>query len=163
MKRRLIACAVFLFAGCSGSSSQATPVRDAPSPARPSACVELNDHQDSRCTPGATDPRVIDSNIDSTICVSGYSRRVRPSTSVTNAIKRERMRAYGLSGSPSQYELDHLIPIALGGAPSDVRNLWPEPWSAATVKDRLENRLHSLVCTHRMTLSEAQREVTAQR
>ena len=73
------------------------------------------------------------------------------------------MRAYGLSGSPSQYELDHLIPIALGGAPSDVRNLWPEPWSAATVKDRLENRLHSLVCTHRMTLSEAQREVTAQR
>jgi hypothetical protein len=103
---------------------------------------------------------VIQANIDSTICVTGYTRRVRPTQAVTNRIKLERMRAYGLAGSPSLYELDHLIPLELGGAPDDVRNLWPEPWPAANVKDRLENRLHALVCTHRLSLLEAQQQVS---
>jgi hypothetical protein len=123
--------------------------------------VEVNDRPDSRCTPGAVDPRVTEDNLDSTICVTGYTRRVRPPASLTDRIKRERMLAYSLSGSPSQYELDHLIPLELGGAPADLRNLWPQPWSAANVKDQLENRLHSLVCSHRMRLREAQQRVVA--
>ena len=35
--------------------------------------------------------------------------------------------AYGLTGSPSAYEYEHLIPLELGGATNSPRNLWPEP------------------------------------
>ena len=54
------------------------------------------------------------------------------------------MTEYGLpSGPHPDYEVDHLIPLGIGGA-TDVRNLWPEPrrsvepvWNAER-KDRLE-------------------------
>jgi hypothetical protein len=85
--------------------------------------------------------------------------------SVTSAIKRERMRAYGLTGSPSLYELDHLIPLELGGAPSSVANLWPEPWAGpdgAHAKDAVENRLHAEVCARRQSLAEAQRRIVSE-
>jgi len=61
--------------------------------------------------------------------------------------------------NPSAYEEDHLIPLALGGAPSDRRNLWPERYSGddgARKKDRLERRLHTLVCAHVLDLATAQ-------
>jgi hypothetical protein len=69
---------------------------------------------------------VTQANIDQTICVSGYTTTVRPPESVTEAVKVRAMAAYGLAGLGS-YELDHLIPLELGGAPADIRNLWPEP------------------------------------
>ena len=57
---------------------------------------------------------------------------------------------------------DHLVPLDLGGAPYDPRNLWPEPratadgWNA-DVKDELEAVLSRLVCSGRVPLAEAQR------
>lgn len=58
----------------------------------------------------------------------------------------------------ARYEIDHLISRELGGA-DDVKNLWPEsyygPWNAHD-KDRIENKLHSLVCNGTITLSDAQ-------
>jgi hypothetical protein len=54
----------------------------------------------------------------------------------------------------SHYEEDHLIPLGLGGAPSDPRNLWPEPrtppdgWGADR-KDEPEFVLNQLVCSGR--------------
>src|SRR5207244_11336910 len=50
---------------------------------------------DPRCTPGAIDPAVRQSNIASTICRRGYTRTVRPPESVTAVEKRASMRAYG--------------------------------------------------------------------
>ena len=62
--------------------------------------------------------------------------------SVTDRIKREQMAAYGLQGQRlADYELDHLISLELGGAPADVANLWPEPWTGdanAHQKDAVE-------------------------
>jgi hypothetical protein len=64
----------------------------------------------------------------------------------------------------SHYEEDHLIPLGLGGAPSDERNLWPEPrtspdgWGADR-KDELELALNQLVCSGRLPLREAQRAI----
>jgi hypothetical protein len=117
---------------------------------------------DPNCTPGATDPRVTQNNIQSTICVPGYTKTVRPSTSVTEPIKIERMQAYGYTDSPSNYELDHLIPLELGGAPADIKNLWPEPYYTSITaynKDSLENYLHAQVCSGVIDLKTAQDEI----
>lgn len=83
---------------------------------------------DSACTPGAVDVAVTDASIGSTVCrKGGYTSSVRPPAALTEAVKRKLLAAYGIPASQiGQYELDHLIDLAGGGA-SDVRNLWPEP------------------------------------
>lgn len=122
---------------------------------------------DAGCTPGATNPDVKQATIDRTICVPGWSESVRPSESVTEPQKRLAIAAYGFYDGHllSRYELDHLISISLGGALDSPRNLWPEadyPHVSASSfylnpKDVLEDRLHTLVCEHRMPLAVAQR------
>ncbi len=68
---------------------------------------------------------------------------------------------YNLDGDMSlkDYEEDHQVPLEIGGSPSSVQNLWPEPrnirWGA-TVKDQLENRMHDLLCAGQVTLKTAQ-------
>jgi hypothetical protein len=54
-------------------------------------------------------------------------------------------------------EIDHIVSLELGGS-NDIANLFPERASPAPgykVKDKLENRLHSLVCSGQMRLSSA--------
>lgn len=119
---------------------------------------------DPKCTPGAADPSVTQDNIDSTICVSGYTKTVRPPVSITGPIKQERMQVYGFTDSPKNYELDHLIPLEIGGAPSDVRNLWPEPRYTdlnSNDKDKFENYLHRQVCSGALDLKTAQNEIAS--
>jgi hypothetical protein len=111
---------------------------------------------DARCTPGARDPRVTQADIAITICRRGYTRTVRPPESVTEPEKLASMAAYGDHGSPRRYEYDHLIPLELGGAPNDPRNLWPEPAASPNPKDRLENLLRREVCAGRTSLHAAQ-------
>jgi hypothetical protein len=113
-------------------------------------------------TPGATNPRVTQANIHSTICVSGYTRTIRPPESYTQPLKyRQLDSGYNLRGDTraAHYEEDHLIPLEVGGSPASVKNLWPEPrlttWGA-THKDALENRVHSLVCAGSVSLAAAQ-------
>jgi hypothetical protein len=116
---------------------------------------------DPICTPGAADPRVTQDNIQQTICVSGYTKTVRPSVSYTDNLKKQQMLEYGDTDSPSNYEEDHLIPLEVGGNPTDPKNLWPEPRTGspnASDKDGFENYLHRQVCDGQMTLQEAQRE-----
>ncbi|MGZ6803708.1 MAG: hypothetical protein ACXVFU_11735 [Nocardioidaceae bacterium] len=114
---------------------------------------------DPRCTPGALDPAVTQATIGSTICVAGYTRTVRPPSSVTAPEKRASMQAYGDTGPARAYEYDHLVSLELGGAANDPRNLWPEPGGSPNPKDRLENRLHALVCGGTLPLREAQDEI----
>jgi hypothetical protein len=108
-------------------------------------------------TPGVLNPDVTQATIRSTICVRGWTRTVRPPTDYTNRLKLEGMQAYGLHGSPHDYQEDHLISLELGGNPSDPRNLWPEPYPRAADVDRIENQLNDAVCTGELTLAEAQR------
>ena len=78
---------------------------------------------------------------------------------VTEAMKRQVAQAYGIPWDQhGQYEFDHLIPRELGGA-DDVRDIWPQPWAEARVKDREENRLHRAVCAGTMTLPAAQAQM----
>lgn len=109
--------------------------------------------------PGAIDPAVEQNNIDVTICRPGYSRARRPSYAVTGPLK-QRMMATQHPGQPlSAHELDHLIPISLGGAPLDPRNLWLQPRDGqanAGDKNVLAYVLWRLVCERRVTLATAQ-------
>jgi hypothetical protein len=112
---------------------------------------------DSKLTPGDT----FDVSRQD-VCVPGYTKTVR---AVPQEVKQEVYREYGItSHGRGDYEIDHLIPLELGGANS-IKNLWPEsyrtlPWSAR-VKDRLENKLHELVCSGRMDLKTAQQAIAA--
>ncbi len=114
-------------------------------------------------TPGATNPVVTQKNIHKNICVSGWTKHVRPPISYTNYWKTQLMRVYGVGhDKPQDFELDHLIPLELGGAPRDRKNLWPQPWVGpwnAHMKDELENKLHKLVCEGTLPLHDAQEAI----
>ena len=114
---------------------------------------------DPRCTPGALNPAVTASTLASTICRSGYSSTIRPAASVTRPEKIASLNAYGDPDQPSVFEYDHLISLELGGAANDPRNLWPEPGASPNPKDRLENRLHALICSGQLSLVAAQRAI----
>jgi hypothetical protein len=112
---------------------------------------------DPRCTPGAIDPAVGEENVEATICREGFTATQRPPESVSEPEKRASLAAYGKAGPLHDYEYDHLIPLELGGAANDPRNLWPEPGASPNPKDALENRLAGLVCRRRIGLADAQR------
>ncbi len=101
------------------------------------------------------------------VCQPGYARRVRPRGALWKQLKETAYQRYGiLRGHRSYvdaygvrhpaYQIDHLIPLEIGGAPADVRNLWPEPIESAHSKDRVEDALHRLVCSGRMPMTKAQ-------
>jgi hypothetical protein len=112
-------------------------------------------------TPGALNPDVRQATIRSTICVRGWTRTVRPSSSYTSALKLRQLREFGLRGPPSAYKEDHLISLELGGNPTDPRNLWQEPYPRAGQVDRVENELNAAVCSGKLTLAEAQARESA--
>ena len=111
---------------------------------------------DPALTPGVVRPLTVEQ-----ICATRWGRDER---AVTAAMKRETFRRYGLTGrtdprcSPQRCEVDHRIGREIGGA-DVLENLAPQPYGGpwnAHDKDRLENRLHVLVCAGSMTLPAAQ-------
>ncbi len=74
------------------------------------------------------------------------------------------MAAYQVGTDTSAFELDHLVPLELGGAPADPKNLWPEahaPTPGSFEKDGFENYLKREVCAGRMPLAVAQEEIAS--
>jgi hypothetical protein len=74
---------------------------------------------------------------------------------------------YGLPTGPhSDFEIDHLVPLCLGGSDSDA-NLWPQPRRSierefpAELKDDLEHRLCEMVCAGELDVRDAQREISS--
>ena len=75
---------------------------------------------------------------------------------VTETMKATAYHDYGATKKATVCcEVDHLISRELGGA-DEPKNLWPQPWHEARMKDRVENALHKDVCAGVMTLSDAQ-------
>ena len=107
-------------------------------------------------TPGVVNPDVTQDTIDSTICVTGWASSIRPDSSYTADLKLTQMREYGRTGSPSDYQEDHLISLEMGGSPTDPSNLWPEPYPRASEMDQIENQLNSQICDGQLTLAQAQ-------
>lgn len=108
---------------------------------------------------GKLNKAVIQDTIGTTICVPGWTEKIRPPSSYTTRLKNRQMVELGLPGRPEDYEEDHFIPLALGGHPNDPANLWPMPMRLAKGKDRWETELHRQVCSGKMSLAEAQLKI----
>jgi opacity protein-like surface antigen len=83
-------------------------------------------------TPGALNPAVTQDNIDTTICRFGWSKTVRPPFQYTERLKRKLLYTptspyYDPGVRLRDYELDHRVPIGVGGSPTDRRNLTRSP------------------------------------
>jgi hypothetical protein len=119
------------------------------------AVSSLSDEPNLQFTPGA-----VIAVTQRDVC----SESAEAAMSIPPAIKNRVLQLYGVaSGHGDAYEVDYLITPELGGA-TDVRNLWPEPYEHtvwnAHVKDRLEDRLHEMVCHGDIDLATAQREIS---
>ncbi len=117
--------------------------------------------------PGAVNPAVNQGNIMQTICVRGWTRTVRPPEDYTESLKYKQFQEQGLAAQGQRmrdYEEDHLVPLELGGNPTDPANLWLEPrvpadgWTSDR-KDDLEGALNALVCSGRLSLDEARQAI----
>ena len=115
-----------------------------------------------KLTPGAINPAVTQANIRSTICVVGWTATVRPPVNYTNQLKYNQLHSgYNLDGdlNMKDYEEDHIVPLEVGGNPSSPLNLFPEPHNikySSYVKDQLENQIHLLVCSGKLSLKAGQ-------
>ena len=126
---------------------------------RTSGC-RLGALPDRRCSPGAYYSGLSRTVICAASFHTGSIRNVPESEK--HAVEVE----YGLSPRAygSTLEIDHIVSLELGGS-NAIANLFPEeatlPGHAPGyhVKDRLENRLHALVCRGRITLADARRQI----
>lgn len=125
----------------------------------------LYSRPDAGCTPGALNPAVTQATLNTTICRGGWTSTVRPAERITRPEKLASMSSYGDGSLTSAFEYDHVVPLELGGAVNDPRNLWPEPGYSVrsgfylNPKDRLERVLNRLVCSGGMSLAQAQRKI----
>ncbi len=106
---------------------------------------------DAKLTPGDTFPGVTAADV----CTSGWASEHRH---VTEAMRDRVYAEYGRARGPGCCEVDHLIPLELGGS-NEIKNLWPQPDDPRpgdAEKDGLENELHRLVCAGKVPLADAQ-------
>lgn len=125
--------------------------------------VQAADLPDHMLTPGDIDPAAT----REVVCSSSTKER----RNVSRSLRMQVFRRYGVDltnrpecSGPAHacYENDHLIGLELGGS-NDITNLWPQPYDGtwnAHMKDRLENKLHQLVCAGLLSLEDAQREIS---
>jgi hypothetical protein len=130
-----------------GASIPLHPVR------KRSGCHLRGPLPDAGCTPGTRYRRVGKDQV----CTPGYAGRVR---NVPQSRKNAVYAAYGISQhfNGQDGEVDHLVSLELGGT-NAAANLFPEaasPRPGSHEKDRLENRLHSEICSGEISLRQAQ-------
>ena len=135
MKIRTFVPLAALLAACSAPTPAG--VESSPAPPAPATVVTSAPAAPSRLI-GRRNPAVTQATIRTTVCVPGWTAKIRPPASYTNALKIRQLHAAGLD--PAAYEEDHLMPLALGGAPRDPANLKPILWKRARLDDVWETR-----------------------
>lgn len=115
---------------------------------------------DPVCTPGATFTKLTIKRL----CRAGYVRRANH---VSASVRSGLFFAYSVfdSREPGAYQIDHLVPLELGGSNART-NLWPQPRKSDEGhgyrdKDVLEKRLQERVCSGRTLLRAAQAAIRA--
>ena len=125
---------------------------------RTSGCT-LGANPDRRCSPGA----YYSGLTQGVLCSSSFR-----TSSIRNVLQSEKYaveQEYGLALAHygSTLEIDHIVSLELGGS-NDIANLFPEKANANPgyhVKDRLENKLHDLVCAGSLSLRSVQRAIAS--
>lgn len=107
---------------------------------------------DPRCTPGVVDGTVT----REMLCDGRHPTSQR--RDVPDGVRDAVLRDYGYDPDTFEGELDHLIPLSLGGG-NQPRNLWPQPGRIPNPKDAVENRLRREVCAGRRSLDDAQHAI----
>jgi hypothetical protein len=125
------------------------------SPTRTSGCA-LAALPDRRCSPGAYSKGLT----TSVICAAGFRTGVIRNVPVSE--KHDVEVAYGMRPAAygSTLEIDHIVSLELGGS-NDIANLFPEQAPGYHAKDKLENRMHDMVCSGEISLSAAQHQIAA--
>ena len=77
-----------------------------------------------------------------------------PAGSETSPSRRTTWSRSSPASHEGQFEINHIVSLELGGS-NDIANLFPEKAPGYHVKDKLENRLHDLVCSGAITLRTA--------
>lgn len=116
---------------------------------------------DHKRTPGAIDPAITQANLAATICNSEDEAEKSPPPSWKAAATRRLANSFYPDQNPDDFALDFLVPISLGGAQADPRNLWLQSWTGfdRERKDRLEMLLNRMVCSGQLPLSIAQQSI----
>lgn len=91
--------------------------------------------------------QVQQSNVDKTVCRPGWSTAYRKAHPLHVPAKRGYVR-------------DHKVSIELGGTSSNA-NIQYQTIVDGHEKDLEEDRLHKLVCSHKMPLATAQKQIDA--
>ena len=112
---------------------------------------------DARCSPGA-----ISTGLKKRVICSD-TFRTDTIRNVPQSLKSAVERAYGMVVRPygRTMEIDHIVSLELGGS-NDIANLFPQPGGGRAsyhAKDKLENKLHELVCRGSISLRAAQRQI----
>jgi Excalibur calcium-binding domain len=127
-----------------------------------SAGCTLAANPDHRCSPGAYYSGLTKAVICSPSFRTGSVRNVPESEKF--AVERE----YGLAAKHygRTLEIDHIVSLELGGS-NNIANLYPEEarfkgrLPGYHVKDKLENKLHDLVCAGSLKLRAVQRQIAS--
>ena len=101
-------------------------------------------------TPGATTKAS-----SALVCTADYAASVKP---VAGWQRTEALTRYGIRPESFTGDLDHLVPVSLGGT-SDPDNLYPfhaQGEYTLPAKEQLAAKLHDLVCDGKVTLKQAQ-------
>jgi hypothetical protein len=120
-----------------------------------SGCL-LGVRPDRRCSPGAIYSKL------TTQVLCGVGFHTSSIRNVPDSEKHQVEIEYGLApkGYGSTLEIDHIVSLELGGS-NDIANLYPEKAPGFHAKDKLENKLHDLVCSGSMSLRAAQRGIAS--
>jgi len=92
------------------------------------------------------------------VCQSG---RPQSAGKLSMRMKQQVFDRYGIGANLVAYNVDHLIPVGLGGTNS-LTNLWPQPLSGEWnyyLKNKLEQKLRKLVCSGALDLKQAQQAI----
>jgi hypothetical protein len=141
-------------------SATATPTSASPSPtptSTPTPTPRITHAPDGSAMPDRTlTPGNALVSAAAVVCAPEYATSI---SDVSEDLRRGVLAAYAIEDAQRDgYELDHLIPVELGGDNS-AGNLWPQPRTGignAAVKNGLESHLRDLVCAGAVPLAEAQ-------
>jgi hypothetical protein len=122
---------------------------------------------DRTATPGQVDPLAvaditgtshITNGVERNVCAKDFrTPPIRKMITNFAGLKAASCKEYNVTPCDKSVEGDHLISIELGGCPYCLGNIWPQEMDQAKIKDhQVEDVLPKLVCSGKMTLSDAQ-------